>query len=154
VLVGIPKVVKDNERVALRGVPSLVELNRLDLCPCLATDPAEFVSSRFVEAFRRFLLENWKPLPIPASLQRLAVDEHELPNQVFERRAEVVDDLSNQDAQTGVGFRQMDVEDILIRLGLELSGDSIRAEMEPRAGFRIERFKVFPCPLALFEAAV
>lgn len=155
VLVGIPEAVKDHEKVASRVVtPSVVRLNFLDYCPCLTRNAPKPSLGPFVEAFRRLFFEDGESVPPASRLRCLASFVDELPHQVLKRGPQVVDDLPDQHAESVRSVGEADAEEVLIRLGLELSDDLIGAKLEPGPGFRIERFQVFQCPLALFEAAV
>jgi len=157
VLIPVPEVVEDVERVVLRRVPALVRLRSLDECPHIAANrnpferagrssfliPAEDVSNEVhlggMDRERMVVLRR-----SPISLDQSA-------DEMVQGRAEVVDDLAKNDAQPKRHrLEYLEAHDIAVRLRILLELDSIGVRVIPEGPpLAIEKYLLLVRPVEL-----
>jgi hypothetical protein len=149
--VGPAEVVQLQEiRTALRAC---IWLYRLDEFLCLIREIPDCVSAGFVQSlcvFIGFSLDRERCFSAWPSL----ITECQLPRQVVEARAKIVDDIADYYAgpsgHRGVDFHAPDVSALL---SIDLTDSGIRTRVSPKKSghFLIERFQVLQCTSEFFD---
>ncbi len=143
VLVHVGGVDQDREGTSDRVIPSKVRLHVLDACPMLAAGPAEH---RVEPPGGRGAFRVDREL-IPA--RRLgSIEDDQLPNKVVESRAQMVNDLAEDERPHGVGvLSDEDSLDKPLTLSLRLVGNQVRTSAHVGQDGGIESFQMAICPL-------
>lgn len=125
VLVDVREVDKDGERSADLDLRTVVRLQLLDDCSMVATHASE----HRVEAARRRSFRVDRELVALPGLATIQQDE--LPDEIVEGRAQVVDELADEHRPNKIGLLQNpEAGDLPFALRLKLAGDQIRTALE------------------------
>lgn len=124
-------------QIRLRRVFSVLKgLDRLDECPIIRAYAAKHPYARLI--------------PLPAFVDgelRLpaggaASKEHDLPNEIVKRGAQVVSELPDDEPDTGIGRLAAETEDVLAGIALELTDDAAIFLVKEGVPFSVERGQV------------
>lgn len=145
--VGIPKQVQNRQLGILRGVPSVIRLNSLN-------DPnsvRQNVLRQSLEGLDAGLAGVGEDGERRLLVRLLSRQQGQLPREVIEGRAEVMNNVSEYDRELERWRRlRRELVDIVVDvLGIELTTESIWVAIDESSGFPFEFFKVFTRPLNL-----
>jgi len=127
------------------SLSSLVRLQLLDECHMVRRDPGQ---SAFVKLT---LEERWRiaDRELVRLLDLLAVENRECADEVVERRSEVPEYVSYEDADPFRRLLGLDTKDVLAAVEVWVAGDSVRAAVAESSDLGLECLDVFASPVDL-----
>jgi hypothetical protein len=151
VLIGVAELGQKREEMALSVVPSVVWLRRLDSCAVRGGELAQTLLDLRIGFGTGFVADGERRLARGAS----AVEDGELPDEVVERGAGVLREVSDDGAEPQRRLlTDAEVDYVLSRVGIEIGTDFVGFGREESGDLVIEHVQVLVCSVELGAGVV